>query len=75
MKPLRQAVEWGFGKIVNEFAFLDFKKIKKLLLQDVGCMYQTAVILINCHTCLYGSQTGSYSNVNPPALERYLRLN
>nr|CAH7754016.1 unnamed protein product [Callosobruchus chinensis] len=28
MKPLRQAVEWGFGKVVNEFAFLDFKKIR-----------------------------------------------
>nr|CAH7747687.1 unnamed protein product [Callosobruchus chinensis]CAH7747689.1 unnamed protein product [Callosobruchus chinensis] len=34
MKPLRQAVEWGFGKVVNEFAFLDLKKNQKLLLQD-----------------------------------------
>lgn len=28
MSTVRQCVEWGFGKIVAKFAFLDFKKIK-----------------------------------------------
>ncbi|GLH02445.1 uncharacterized protein GBIM_08458 [Gryllus bimaculatus] len=55
MSGLRQSVEWGFAKVVNEFAFIDFKKNQKLLLQDVGSMYKIAV-LSNCHTCLYGSQ-------------------
>ncbi|KAG5892529.1 hypothetical protein JTB14_011118 [Gonioctena quinquepunctata] len=32
MSRVRQAVEWGFQKIVTEFAFLDFKKNQKLLL-------------------------------------------
>lgn len=74
MSALRQSVEWGFGKVINEFAFLDFKKNQKLLLQDVGTMYRTAVILTNCHTCLYGSQTAQYFEVNPPLLENYLGL-
>lgn len=26
MSAVRQAVEWGFGKVVNEFAFIDLKK-------------------------------------------------
>ncbi|CAN7948011.1 unnamed protein product [Ixodes hexagonus] len=26
MSTVRQAVEWGFGKVVTEFAFVDFKK-------------------------------------------------
>lgn len=26
MSSVRQAVEWGFGKIIIEFAFLDFRK-------------------------------------------------
>lgn len=56
MSPLRQGVEWSFGKIVNEFAFLDFKKIQKLLLKDLGKMYKAAALLTSCHTCLYGSQ-------------------
>lgn len=53
---VRQAVEWGFGKIVVEFTFLGFKKNQKLFLQDVGKMYREGTILTNCHTCLYGSR-------------------
>lgn len=72
MSSVRQAVEWGFGKIVTQFAFLDFKKNQKLLLQDVVSMYKTATILVNCHTCLYSSQTAQYFNFDPPTLEEYL---
>lgn len=72
MSRVRQSVEWGFGKIVREFAFLDFKKNQKLLLQDLQKMYFTAVILSNCHTCLYGSQTGTFFGISPPNLTEYL---
>ncbi|KAF2887296.1 hypothetical protein ILUMI_18877 [Ignelater luminosus] len=34
MSFVRQAVEWGFGKIVSEVALLDYKKIK-------NCYYKT----------------------------------
>lgn len=72
MCSLRVAVEWGFSKIIQEFAFLDFKKNHKLLLQEVGTMYHVGTILTNCHTCLYGSQQSSYFNIDPPLLEEYL---
>jgi hypothetical protein len=39
MSSMREAVEWGFGKIISDFAFLDIKKNLKLLLQNVGIMY------------------------------------
>lgn len=74
MSSVRQAVEWGFGKVIAEFAFLDFKKNQKLLLQEVSNMYMAGVILSNCHTCLYGSQTASYFSTVPPTLEEYLNL-
>lgn len=73
MSNVRTAVEWGFGKIVSEFAFMDFKKNQKLLLQEVGTLYSTAVILTNCHSCLYKNQTSLYFNVNPIELEEYLQ--
>lgn len=73
MSLVRQAVEWGFQKIISLFAFLDYKKNQKLLLQDVETMYKTSVILTNCHTCLYGSETAQYFNINPPNIEEYLR--
>lgn len=72
MSTVRQAVEWGFGKVIREFAFLDFKKNQKINLQELEKMYFTAVLMTNCHTCLYGSQTGHYFNISPPTLREYL---
>jgi hypothetical protein len=60
MSSMRQAVKWGFEKIISDFAFLDFKKNQKLLLQSVGIMYKTVMLLTICHTCLYGGQTAKY---------------
>lgn len=73
MSAVRQCVEWGFGKVVAEFAFLDFKKNQKLLKQQVAQMYKAATILSNCHTCIYGSQVCSFFNLNPPGLREYLK--
>ena len=72
MSKVRVSVEWGFGKIIQMFAYLDFKKNLKVLLQPVGKYYLVASILINCHTCLYGSQTSTFFNLQPPSLETYL---
>ncbi len=72
MSCVRACVEWAFGKIVRYFAFLDFSKNLKVLLQPVGKMYTIGAILANCHTCLCGSQTGAYFGLDPPSLETYL---
>lgn len=74
MKVLRVAVEWGFAKVIQQFAFVDFKKNQKLLLQNLDTYYKVAVLLTNAHTCLYGSQTGHYFNVVPPNLEEYFDI-
>lgn len=73
MSSVRQAVEWGFGKIVGEFAFLDFKKNQKLLWQQLAQMYKSATILANCHTCMHGSQVSEYFDLQPPSLREYLK--
>ena len=67
-------VEWAFGKIIQYFFYLDFKKNQKVLLQPVGKYYLVEAILtcINCHTCLYGTQTSTYFSVSPPTLVTYL---
>ena len=75
MSKVRISVEWGFGKIMQYFAYLDFKKNQKVLLQPVGKYYAVACVLINCHTCLYGSLTSKYFGLNPPSLETYLLNN
>jgi len=73
MSVVRQSVEWEFGRLVQNFAFLDFKKNLKLYLQPVGKYYKVGVILNNCLTCLNGSETSEYFNVEPPVMENYLR--
>lgn len=65
MRNLRVAVEWGFQKVVSEFAFVDFKK--KMLLEDIEDFLKCAVLFSNCHTCLYGGQINAHFNV-----EKYL---
>ena len=72
MSEVRVCVEWGFGKIAQYFAYLDFQKNLKVLLQPVAKYYAVGALLINCHTCLYGSVASSFFNLDPPLLEDYL---
>ena len=71
MSKVRTCVEWGFGKICTNFAFLNFHKNLKVRLQAVAKYYLVGALLTNAHTCLYGSQTGRYFNLEPPTLEQY----
>ena len=72
MSNLRISVEWGFGKLVNLFAFLDFRKAQKVLMQPLNRQYFVAALLTNMHTCLRGSVVSDYFNCPPPSLEKYL---
>ena len=72
---MRVSVEWAFGKVVQYFAFLDFRKNLKVLLQPIGKYYIVGVILANCRTCLYGSTTSSFFNLPLPDLQTYLHNN
>lgn len=74
MSALRVHVEYGFGKIIQLFAFLDFKKNQKLLLQPIKLQYIVAALLSNCHTCMNGSQISDYFLCSPPKLEEYLNV-
>jgi hypothetical protein len=74
MSAVRQSVEWGFGRVVALFAFVDFKKNLKIGLQPAGSYYSVATLLTNCYTCLYGSQVSSYFGIEPPALADYLSM-
>jgi len=73
MSMVRESVEWQFGKVISLWAFLDFSKNLKLYLSPVGRLYRLGVLLTNCHACLYGNQTSTYFDVQPPTLEEYLR--
>lgn len=71
MVPVRLPVEWTFGKISQLFAFVDFSKNQRVGLQPVGVIYRVAVLLTNAHSCLYGSGTSTFFDVQPPTIEEY----
>lgn len=73
MSSVRMSVEWGFQKVVSQFAFLNFAANLKVLLQPIGAYYVTGTILTNCHTCLKRSETSHYFNVQPPTVDEYLQ--
>ena len=72
MSKARISVEWGFGKVVTLFAFINFYANQKFFLQPVGPYFTVATLLTNCHTCLYGSEIADLFGLKPPTLEEYL---
>ena len=69
MSQVRICVEWMFGKVSKEFAFIDYSANLKLRLQPVATYYAVALLLTNAHSCLYGNVTASYFSCMPPSLE------
>ena len=50
MSSARIAVEWGFGKIKGNFAYLDFAKGMRPYQSDIQKFWPVAQILTNCPT-------------------------
>ena len=73
MASVRVAVEWGFAKITQIFAFLAYHHNQKVFLQPIGKYWIVGTILCNCHSSLYRSQTSKYFDLQPPALQDYLK--
>ena len=72
VSKVRECVEWGFGKIINLWAFLDFSKNLQMFSSPIATYYSVMAFITNCHTCLYGGQTSMYFDCPPPSLEEYL---
>lgn len=73
MSKIRVAIEWTFGEILMLHKFIDFKKGQKVGESPVEKHYVVAVLLANCHVCLYGTGThNEYFRCDPPDLDDYL---
>ncbi len=72
MASYRICVEWGFGKMIKDWAFLDFYKNLKLKLQQVPTMYRVGVLLSNIRFCYYSNQTAIAFEISTPTIHEYL---
>ncbi|CAB1118668.1 unnamed protein product [Ectocarpus sp. CCAP 1310/34] len=74
MSGVRGIVEWGFGRIVAQWPYVDYHKKQQVALSacGLGKQYAVAGMLTNCHNCFYPNSTAQYFDVQPPSLEEYL---
>jgi hypothetical protein len=72
MNRVRTSVEWGFNKVLETWAGVNFYAKEKLYLNRPAKKYIIAVLLTNMHTCCEGSQTSFFFNCRPPSLESYM---
>lgn len=63
MSQLRIVVEWVFKEVVTTFAFVDYPKNQKHLLQPVGLQFRVAVLLHNAHVILHKPQIAQYFDI------------
>lgn len=68
MSSYRIVVEWGFGNILNQFSYTEWKRNQKNGQSPVALNYLIPVLLYNCQTCLRGR-----NQITPPSLETYLK--
>jgi hypothetical protein len=52
---VRESVEWGFNGILQQFAYLDFKKELMIYRLPVASFYIVGVFLQNLRVCIYGN--------------------
>jgi hypothetical protein len=71
MSKVRIVVEWGFGKVVNTVGYVHHWQTQRIRTSAVGKEYFAAVLLTNCNTCLYGSQSALHFGIVPPTLGEY----
>ena len=71
MARYRQAIEWTFGKIYQNWHAFTLSDQQHLYLSPIGLLFAVACIFTNAHTCLYGSQTSQYFDLAPPTSEEY----
>ncbi len=74
MNRVRTSVEWGFQKVLQKWAGVNFYAKEKIYLNRPAKKYIVAVLLTNMHTCCEGSQTSYFFNCRPPSLESYLSV-
>jgi hypothetical protein len=72
MHTVRLPIEWSFGKIVQNWAFFDFKKGVKVGRGQAGKFFQVGAFLTNCHSCFYGNTASVFFRVDTPSLQEYL---
>ncbi|KAF0731276.1 hypothetical protein Ae201684P_011837 [Aphanomyces euteiches] len=74
MSSVRVSVEWAYGQITRNFAYLDFKREQRAAITPIATLYKMGVLFTNCVTIANGSNTNSnYCRCAPPTFQEYFQ--
>ena len=71
MSTVRESLKWLFNDIATYFKFKFKFKNLKIGLNSVGKMYVVCALLRNALAYLYGNQTSTFFELDPPSLQEY----
>ena len=74
LSAVRITVEWGFGDLMEQWKFLDFRSAMKIFQCPVAQYYINAAFLSNLRNCLLGNKTQQYFNAKQLTIDEYLAL-
>lgn len=75
MSSVRISVEWGFGRVTNLWAFLNYAPQQRALQSPIASYYKVAILLTNVRTILdEGNIISTKFNLSPPTLQSYLHI-
>jgi hypothetical protein len=72
----RVSIEWNYGSTSSLFRYVSHTANNKVCGggSNIALAYFTAVLLKNCHVCLYHSETSNFFDIAPPTLEEYMQV-
>ena len=74
MSKVREAVEWGYCLIIQNWKFLDLKSSMKVFEVPVAKYYTVGAFLTNIKTTFYDNQINVYFKCETMRLDEYLNL-
>jgi hypothetical protein len=70
---VRISAEWSFGLVTNTFQAVDFTRWQRVFLTRPGLQYKVAYLLMNCISCVRGSNLAAHYFQCPlPSVQDYL---
>ena len=72
MNGARVTIEHVFGFVVQNWAFIDFKKQQKVRWTRPALQYLNAQFMTNCLNCIYPNHVSHSFQCPPPSLHEYL---
>jgi hypothetical protein len=72
MSSGREVIEWDYGDLKSQFAFLDYKKVLKMRKMPVAYIFLCALLLRNAHVCMNGCRTSEFFLCAPPTFEEWI---